>query len=132
MENGYAGRCYGTYGGYKLTKDARKRFPDFNENSVRNIDVIEQAYLADIKKFGVNWAKTAAPMSDMESVFNGTFAEPGTKEMLKGVLVLNDGSKQEWLAEALEVSNVFEMMAMVDDARARFETIFWQTLEGMV
>jgi hypothetical protein len=39
-------------------------------------------------------------------------------------LVLNDGTKQTWCAEALEVSNVFEMMATVADAQARFEALF--------
>jgi len=124
VENGYAGVSTSYYGGYDLTEEAYKRFPDFNKYSAVGLDKVRDSYLRDIKKHGVDWKKTASPDSDMVSYFNGTFADPGKKETIRGTLVLKDGSKQTWVADKIDISNVFELMAMADAAKVKFAKLF--------
>lgn len=80
-------------------------------------------YLDRIKRIGVNWDKTNAPTSDYYSEFNGTFNNPSDKEGLSGTLVLNDGTKQIWFADC-EVTNVFDMMAEVEQVKDKFNSLF--------
>lgn len=125
VENGYAGVSHSYYGGYDLTTEAQKRFPQTNKWASVDLQKIRDAYLADIKKFGVDWAKTTSPDSDKVSQFAGTFAEHSdTKETLVGTLVIKNGSKQQWVAEKIDISNVFEMMAAVSEAPKKFKKIF--------
>lgn len=124
VENGMACREPSYYGGFDFSHAVRKRFPDAKKYDYRGEDEVKKAYLTDIKKFGVNWYKTDAPLSKSFSIFTDTFHDPDDEEFLIGVLVLNDKSEQEWCAEAIQVTNVFEMMAEVAKAKDKFENIF--------
>lgn len=80
---------------------------------------VDAAFRHELKTVGVDWSKTKAPHSDSVSVFNGTFNDPGSKETLRGVLVLKNGAQQVWTADA-EFDNVFEMMAQAFDGPRQF------------
>lgn len=129
IENGVAGRHQSYYGRYKLVGSAETLFPYLNY-SIPNPDPIKTKYLDDISRYGINWNKTAPPESNYLNEFNGTFADSTIKETLVGSLVLNDGSKQEWCADALEMTNVFSMMAAVSFAEERFAKIFGAVNKG--
>ena len=60
----------------------------------------------------------------MVSKFTDTFHEPDRKEVLTGELVLNNGLRQTWTADAVEVTNVFEMMAQVHSGALRYAELF--------
>ena len=60
------------------------------------------------------------------SRFEGTFADSSRVDMMVGELVLNNGSKQSWGAEKLEVQSVFQMMAMISESEAKFKELFCQ------
>lgn len=122
IENGYAGREPSYYGGMNIV-DARLDKPEYT-NWLGGHDASRELYVSEIKSIGVDWANTKAPESSMVSEFNGTFAEPSQKEYLKGSLMLKNGVIQHWTAEALEVLNVFEMMAQVHNAEKNFEALF--------
>jgi len=125
VEHGHAGVTHSYYGGWDLSQEATKRFPNVNKWSAPALHKIRDVYVADIKKFGVDWAKTSAPDSDLVSEFNGTFAEEQLRrEILVGKLVLKDGSFQRWTADKLDVDNVFEMMASVSEAPKKFKKLF--------
>lgn len=125
LEHGVAGRQHSYYGGWKILQSAKKRFPNLKSNDLwKTPDPIAKLYLHEIKIYGVNWVKTRAPSNSSASIFNGTFADSGEKEILEGTLVLTNGSTQEWVADKLEVSNVFEMMAQVSNAEIKFVEIF--------
>jgi hypothetical protein len=123
IEHGYAGMREGTYGRNLVCPRVKAKFPndwmgwDFYKEA-------EQFYLEEIRTIGVDWDKTVAPRSDLVSVFNGTFCDAGEKETLVGTLVLKNGDEQMWVADAIEVTNVFEMMAFVDQAKDRFKKLF--------
>ncbi len=121
IEHGKAGCSPSFYGGYEFDRNVRDTY---NAYDIAAYDKIRLTYLETAKRIGVNWTKTKAPKSETHSVFNGTFADAGESEYLDGMLVLNDGSKQHWIAEALEVTNVFEMMATASAAEAKFKEYF--------
>lgn len=124
VEHGFCGVRSSYYGGYEPTKETMKAYPTFNPWDRSHIDALRQASINILRDRGVDWDKTEAPINERESEFNGTFNEPGHKEVLTGRLVLKDGTRQEWIADALEVGNVFEMMAAVHDAEKRFKGVF--------
>lgn len=123
IENGVAGHSHSYYGGYDLVD---KRLASVLKSSnYGNLEPAAEFYKKEIKTYGVNWNKTASPDTETVSEFNGTFAEDSRYiEKLTGTLVLNNGTKQSWIADALEVTNVFDMMAQVDNANNRFKEIF--------
>lgn len=120
IQNGMAGVEPAYYGGYdivdkRLTPE-KKDYGDYGK--------FNSKYLHEIKTYGVNWAKTNSPRSDMVSQFEGTFCDSSEKEYLFGELVLNNGTKQSWCGESIEVTNVFDMMAEVHNAPDAFKEIF--------
>jgi hypothetical protein len=127
IENGTAGLCKSFYGGYEPA-DIRMReaFSQLGwDDTYRN--PFRKQYLDEIKQHGVNWGETQSPKSDMVSEFQGTFCDATQKEMLVGTLKLYGGIEQTWTAEALEVANVFEMMAQVHMAPMKFYEIFGES-----
>ena len=125
VEHGKAGVRSSYYGGYdacdKQSQGMVKRDIVYQED----VEAIRAAYLAAVKRVGVDWKKTCSPDSDIVSSFAGTFAEEhDRKEVLKGKLFLKNGVVQTWEADALEVSNVFVMMAEADAAKERFKKVF--------
>ena len=50
-------------------------------------------FKAKVKKIGVDWEKTNAPISDTESAFTDTFHDADQVETLIGVIFLKDGSE---------------------------------------
>jgi hypothetical protein len=123
VENGAAGREPSYYGGYDFMEGIEERFPNLNKYDFRE-DRVKDAFLLDIARIGVDWSRTKEPTMDFFSQFEGTFNDSSQKEYMKGTLVLKDGSKQEWCAEKLEISNIFQMMAMVSEAESKFIRIF--------
>jgi hypothetical protein len=119
VSNGMAGARHSYYGGYEQVD---KSLPPLSWD--KGLEQYKKIYLAQIKAHGVNWTKTKAPETGTHSIFNGTFADSGEEEHLEGVLVLNNGTKQNWIAEALEVKNVFDMMAAVHEAPEKFKQLF--------
>jgi len=108
VEHGFAGVKHSYYGGFK-----------------RNWFITAKSeYLSLIKKIGVDWNKTDAPTSDLVSEFNGTFEDEGQKEIMKGTLILKDGQKIEWVADRIEIRNVFDIMANVENQIVKFQEVF--------
>lgn len=122
IENGAAGVTNSYYGGYNLADERMDSV--FKRFDCESYEAVKQIYLKEIKEVGVNWSKTNSPESNLVSQFAGTFSEPDQNEMLTGKIVLNNGVTQTWLADAIEVTNVFEMMAAVSEAPDRYSKIF--------
>ena len=121
VKNGAAGMTPLYYGGYGCS-DARMKHVELPWN--KQYEGHREAYIKEIKLYGVNWARTLAPESDMVQQFQGTFCDAKQKEYIKGTLVLNNGFTQTWCAEGIEVSTVFEMMAKADEIKQEFAEIF--------
>jgi hypothetical protein len=121
VQHGQAGVKKEYYGGHKICDSGAKSIPC---PEYGNFEPIKQVYLKQIKAYGVNWQRTAPPTSESIYIFNGTFADNSEEEALTGILTLSNGTTQTWTAEALEVSNVFEMMALAHEAEVKFKEIF--------
>lgn len=122
VKNGYAGVKQGYYGGWETYDDdswSRGKWVDY-----KKLDELKLHAWQEILDFGVDWVATKAPRSDLVSTFEGTLADPSNKETLVGTLVLKNGCKQHWVADALEVTNVFEMMANAHNAVDDFKEYF--------
>jgi hypothetical protein len=133
IENGKAGCEPSYYGGWNILDD----FDDMKYKKLSPWDgslfkAIREDSLAALRKIGVDWDKTKSPTSSLYSEFNGTFADSSSCEYLKGTLVLLDGSEQHWIAESIEVSNVFEMMEQVSQGADKFEKIFRTKANSML
>lgn len=119
IENGYAGVEPSYYGGWDLINS--------NSASVYSIDKmfsLKEEFLKKIREVGVNWDKTLEPESDSVCTFQGTFCDSKQKEYLTGKLVLKNGESVVWYADAIEITNVFQMMAEVDVATHRAMELF--------
>lgn len=126
IKNGFAGVQHSYYGGYKVDKNE-----PFNEEMFNKYDgswswfiKAKDDYIDLIKKIGVNWKKTKAPESSSVSKFQGTFADSKEVEMLEGTLVLKNGQRIEWIADAIEVTSVFEMMANAANGQVEYNELF--------
>jgi hypothetical protein len=122
IEHGLAEVKHSYYGGYDHVHNSP--YSKLSIWDYKNLEKIVDASKAKIKEVGVNWNKTFAPETERHSIFNGTCNDAGETEKLEGILVLNDDTKQFWMADKLEVSNVFEMMAQITDAKERFDLLF--------
>lgn len=119
LENGIAGFERSYYGGLelidkRLTPMVKHTFLDMDD-----LDASKDFYLKEIKEYGINWDKTVAPISNMISEFVDSFSDAKETEYLKGTLVLANGAKQYWTAEKLEISNIFDMMASIDEFKEK-------------
>ena len=123
IEHGIAGCKHSYYGGYEIVDKRANLIPEASE---WDNTAIKKFYLHELKHIGVNWDKLDSPKSDKIRKFNSTFADNSIKEILSGTIVLNNGSTQTWVADPLEVSNVFDMMATVSDCEARFKLLFME------
>lgn len=124
IEHGRGGASHNYYGGYNYDPKLTKSIPDFSEWDVKKVEQLQSMLRDKIKQIGVDWKKTVEPSSDLVSEFNGTFADSSHTEILTGTLVLRNGERINWLAKALEVTNVFEMMAQVSESPAKYESVF--------
>lgn len=120
VEHGTAGIEPSYYGGYSI-KDARLKNEGLPWGDWKTFN---KRYLQEIKIYGVDWDKTKAPISTMVSEFEGTFHDSSEKEYLFGEITLNGGLIQSWCGEAIEVTNVFDMMATISNSKHNFEEIF--------
>lgn len=59
------------------------------EKAIKEMDTIKNK----VKEIGIDWDKTLPPKSNMESSFEGTFADSSEVETLLGELVLKNGSR---------------------------------------
>lgn len=119
VENGYEGVFPSYDGGWDPVDRSRRKTYDYRELQKQT-----GAALKQIHDVGVDWKKTEAPASNMRSQFEGTFADSSQKEYLEGRLILRDGTAQQWCAEGLKVTNVFDMMATVHQADFNFKRVF--------
>jgi hypothetical protein len=123
IDAGCANKQPSYYGGWVPTDGEapggkpRKEFPN---SKVLDWD---ESYAEQIRKIGVNWEATQSPHGRSFSEFQGTFCDPGSKEYLTGTLVLNDGTKQKWIADTL-VTNALDMMANIDKLQSKFKDLF--------
>ena len=125
IEHGMAGRTPSFYGGYNFDEQSMKRCNITNTSYWSwKTDPFREKFLEEIREYGVNWFRTNAPCSETHSQFTDTFHDPDYKEFLEGTLVLNNGIKQPWCGEALEITNVFDMMALAHQAEQRFKDLF--------
>lgn len=127
VEQGMAGRTPSFYGGYEVDSDSRDRCGVKVSDTYfwsDGPDPLRSQFFKEIREHGVDWNKTRAPHSKTHSQFTDTFHDPIYKEYLEGTLVLNNGIKQPWCGQALEVTNVFDMMAAAHSAEERFARIF--------
>ena len=130
IKNGAAGVTPSLYGGLEsqdLDEYSEELEEWFNKNkwSLSKTDRIREAFLKDIKKIGVSWEQTKPPVNEEFSIFVSTFADSyDVEEKIAGYLILNDGRKQYWCADQIEVSNVFEIMADQQILSDYYEEIF--------
>jgi hypothetical protein len=118
--NGHANKRSSYYGGMEPVDHKAP-----GKVAVHWTDSWNDAFIKQIKTIGVNWKKTNAPASDSVSIFLGTFCkEQGHKEVIEGTLVLKNGTKQVWEAEALEVSNIFAVMADTTELQKFYAEVF--------
>lgn len=61
---------------------------EWRESEKRN-----ETFKEKVKKIGVDWGKTEAPISSAESAFTDSFHDAEQVETLIGTIVLNDGSE---------------------------------------
>lgn len=119
IKNGYAGVEPAYYGGW--TKDGKSvdytKLPKLNDLALKKI-----------KAKGVDWEKTAAPHTYTEDIFNGTFCDNATKEMLSGTLVLEGNGELIKFCSDTEVEEVFNIMADLYSAKEEFFEIFGEDL----
>lgn len=122
VEHGQAGVEHSYYSGYRLKDERMKHlYGSWNNTQIKN------HYLKEIKDIGVNWNKTKAPISELKSEFEGTFNDSSEKEYLTGTIILNNGMKQSWIAENIEITNVFNMMAAIENSKSKFKEYFNET-----
>jgi hypothetical protein len=120
VKNGCANLQSSYYGGREPVKPKEPGM--LEKNYMKSWD---DAYIARIKHVGVDWDQTDAPQSDMVSYFLGTFCdEDGRKEVLTGTLILKNGHKLFYEADALEVSNVFAVMADTTELQNFYAEVF--------
>ena len=110
IDNGFAGVRPSFYGGYDPEEGILEKY-DVGNTWYRDRD-LREAMRREIKEKGVDWEKTEAPRSTFVSQFTDTFHDPEQKEYIRGTLVLKDGTKQNWISDPIEVTNVFDMMEM--------------------
>jgi hypothetical protein len=121
IEKGAAGSRYSYYGGMDLQDE---RLKEFFKGHCFTPQERNEVYLNEIRTIGIDWDKTDAPSNGSHSVFQGTFCDAGTSEHIEGTLVLKDGLKQTWVAEALQVNNVFKLMADTRSFEERMIELF--------
>lgn len=122
IKNGDAGVRYSYYGGFILDDERMTHlYKPYDHKSLENI---KSAYLKEIRDIGVNWTKTGPPSSDIVHLFNGTFNPSEYSEKISGVIVLNNGLRQSWVADNIDVSNVFNMMESLFNSAEDAKTIF--------
>jgi hypothetical protein len=125
IENGVAGHEHGFYGGWDILPDVLEQYK-FKKDKYNRVGIEEVArvFREEILDVGVDWHRTADVQSETTHQFTDTFHDPETREILTGELVLLDGTVQHWMSDPIEVANVFEMMAQVSGAAAKFQEIF--------
>jgi len=122
VENGVPFQKPSYYGGFELVSEIPNyKYDRFDYTGQTKIVGIAKDL---IKKYGVNWDKTQAPKQKRYYSFQGTFNDSGEDEYLEGTLVLNNNQEIFWCGETIEVTNVFEQMANVSEAPAKFKDIF--------
>lgn len=117
VEYGWPNASSSYYGGFQLSND--KGCCDYSALTREKKNV-----LANIKQVGVNWERTNAPDTESTDYFQGTFCDSGTKEVLYGIMTLNNGIDVPWYGDAIDVKNVFDMMAEADTYKEKFKEIF--------
>ena len=120
VTNGYAGQKPSFCGRLELVDERAKKI----KCSSWDRSPIRESYMKEISTIGVNWEKTDAPSNQHYNMFAGTFNNSESKEFIVGELVLNNGLRQTWHTEALEVTNVFDMMAKIEEYVAKYYEIF--------
>lgn len=123
IEHGDAGFEQSYYGGLSL-KDQRVAHLHKSDWKWDSASKIKEFYLNEIKRIGVDWAKTREPQNNEISLFTDTFHDSERKEIIEGELILNNGLKQSWFADKLEIANVFEMMAAVSEFQTKYISLF--------
>ncbi len=124
ITHGIAGHEQNQYGGFDYLPEtkhlyARQAWPTPSwpfESQHSIMEKTKAQYMTKIREIGVDWKKTNAPSNGSRSIFEGTDAASGREEYLYGTLVLLNGEKQSWEADALEVSNVFVMMENITES----------------
>jgi hypothetical protein len=68
---------------------------DFEDvfNDYRKTEKATEEFRKKVREIGIDWNKTASPVSDMESCFDGTDHDSSRVETLLGVVILRDGSE---------------------------------------
>jgi hypothetical protein len=122
VKNGNFGLTRGYYGGWEAHHTYKGTVVGYYQPGVmeRHNDTARGV----IAKTGVDWEKSQAPRSDKRSEFNGTDAESSYTEILKGELVLKDGTTQYWESEALKVEDAFALMEAVQNSADEFDEYF--------
>ena len=126
VQHGQAGCQPHFYGGWRAVPDVVERYQPSKGYYAGSIDYadLRKKMLAEIRQVGVDWHRTADVQSASVSEFSDTFHDPDKREILRGTLVLLDGTRQEWASDAVKVTNVFDMMAQIHGAASQFEAVF--------
>jgi hypothetical protein len=131
VKNGMGGQKPSYYGGYEIIRDVMDsgKFTKEEINKARwdydyKENLITKTLKDDLLNIGVDWARTKEPETGTHSEFTDTFHDPRELEYLEGTIYLRNGEKQFWCADKLEVTNVFEMMAMADQIKEEFTLLF--------
>lgn len=116
LESGYSDVHPSYYGGY------HDLYGDYiSRESMAKLNTTNKE---KILKVGVDWNTTNSPISDRVSEFTSTFEDSDVTEKLIGTLMLKDGTSQEWIADSITVTNIFEMMAVAASGQETFNKLF--------
>lgn len=61
----------------------------------------------------IDWSKTTAPVSDVDSIFNGTFAGDEYVSVFKGTLTRSNGTEEKWKYQVEREVPFGDMMRLV-------------------
>lgn len=95
ITNGKMNQRPSYYGGWDPID---KRIHSFSFKEEKNM---KENFLADIKKYGVNWDKTDDVQSELYSEFDGTFCDSSSKTYLEGWISLRNGKKNSGVLRTL-------------------------------
>ena len=118
ITNGKMNQRPSYYGGWDPID---KRIHSFSSKEEKNM---KENFLADIKKYGVNWDKTDDVQSEMYSEFEGTFCDPSSKTYLEGWIALRNGRKEFWCAPNIDASDIFKQMEKMSEFEQKYREIF--------
>lgn len=119
LQNGLVDVQKSYYGGYEdIGNDKGATY--FSDCEV--LQARKKKMFEEIKASGIDWDLTEEPFEDSASVFEGTFADSGTRRFLAGRLYLKDGRSYYVMDDEYRPASAFDAMANIHKYQEFFDT----------